>query len=75
MFVSYYRKPCCGEKKKVFESWKEVAVCFDHKKLFKLVILAWEDARTLRAKNVCFLAPKKCWTLQIVFDMYALEGN
>ena len=28
MFVSYYPEPCCGEKRKVFVSWKKVAVCF-----------------------------------------------
>lgn len=28
MFVSYYPNPCCGEEKKVFVSWKKVAVCF-----------------------------------------------
>ena len=28
MIVSYYPNPCCGEEKKVFVSWKKVAVCF-----------------------------------------------
>lgn len=28
MFVSYYPKPCCEEERKVFVSWKKMAVCF-----------------------------------------------
>ena len=31
MIVSYYPKPCCGEEKTVFVSWKKVAVCFQQK--------------------------------------------
>ena len=28
MFVSYYPNPCCGEERKVFVTWKKMAVCF-----------------------------------------------
>lgn len=28
MFVSYCPNPCCGEERKVFVSWKKMAVCF-----------------------------------------------